>query len=171
MQAYLTRIQSYDMNLNRDAPINAFVALNPNAIVEAKHLDKQYQKTGQFKGMMHCVPVIVKDNIDTVDTSSTSGSLALLGSQPNQGAFLVQKLRNAGAIIIGKGSIDEFASGMSGRSSKSGRVGNAYDPAVNSGGSSAGVGAGVSANFAMVGIGTDNSGSIRIPATYENEHS
>ena len=85
---------------------------------------------------MHCIPVVVKDNIDTIDTPSTSGSLALLGSQPIKDAILVQKLRNAGAIIIGKGAMDEFASGMSGISSKSGRVGNAYDPNQNPGGSS-----------------------------------
>lgn len=163
---YLTRIKTYDLSLARGAPINAFVALNPNVFSEARKLDEYYAKTGHFMGPMHCIPIIVKDNIDTVDTPSTSGSLALLGSQPVTNAFLVQKLRDAGGIIIGKGAMDEFASGMDGISSKSGRVGNAYDPNQNPGGSSAGPGAAVSANFAMVGIGTDNSGSVRIPAAY-----
>ncbi len=163
---YLIRIKNYDLNLSRGAPINAFVAINPNIFSAARQLDHYYDRTGHFTGPLHCIPVIVKDNIDTIDTPSTSGSLSLLGSQPNTDAFLVQKIRAAGGIIIGKGAMDEFASGMSGMSSRSGRVGNAYDPNQTPGGSSAGPAAAVSANFAMIGIGTDNSGSVRIPAAF-----
>ncbi len=163
---YLTRIKIHNLNLERGAPINAFVALNPNVFSQAKALDHYYTSTGNFSGPMHCIPVVVKDNIDTVDTPSTSGSLAMLGSQPTKDAFLVHKLREAGALIIGKGAMDEFASGMDGISSRSGRVGNAYNPNQNPGGSSSGPGAAVSANFAMIGIGTDNSGSVRIPAAF-----
>lgn len=163
---YLKRIQTYDLSVARGAPINAFVSINPNVMTEAQQLDHYMKQNGHFKGPMHCIPVVVKDNIDTVDSPTTSGSLSMLGSQPVTDAFLVKKLKDAGAIIIGKGAMDEFASGMYGISSKSGRVGNAYDPTQNPGGSSSGPAAAVSANFAMVGIGTDNSGSVRIPAAY-----
>ena len=166
VKAYLVRIKTYDLSLSRGAPINAFVALNPNIMSEATSLDQYYQRRGHFKGPLHCIPIVVKDNIDTEDSPSTSGSLSMLGSQPTSNAFLVQKIRDAGGIIIGKGSMDEFASGMSGISSKSGRVGNAIDPNQNPGGSSAGVAAAVAANFAVAGIGTDNSGSVRIPAAF-----
>ena len=166
VSAYLNRIKQFDLSLKRGAPINAFVSLNPNALAQAAALDHYYTTNNHFKGPMHCIPVVVKDNIDTIDTPSTSGSLSMLGSQPSKNAFLVQRMKNAGAIIIGKGAMDEFASGMSGISSKSGRVGNAYNPNKNPGGSSSGPAAAVSANFAMVGIGTDNSGSVRIPAAY-----
>ncbi len=166
IKAYLDRIKTYDLSLARGAPIHAFVALNPEVLSQARQLDRYYKKHHHFVGPLHCIPVVVKDNINTVDTPSTSGSLSLLGSQPNRDAFLVQKIRSAGGLIIGKGAMDEFASGMSGISSKSGRVGNALDPNLNPGGSSAGVGAAVAANFAMVGIGTDNSGSVRIPAAF-----
>lgn len=114
---------------------------------------------------LFCIPVILKDNIDSYDTTSASGSLSLLGNQPMHDAFLVDKLRRAGAIILGKGSMDEFASGISGMSGLNGRVGNAYDTSANSAGSS-GSAAAVSANFTMVAIGTDNSGSVRIPAAF-----
>lgn len=163
---YMVRIKTANLSMARGVPINAFVSLNPNVYQQARQLDRFFKQRGQFAGPMHCIPVVVKDNIDTVDTPSTSGSLAMLGSQPNRDAFLVNQLRRAGAIILGKGAMDEFASGMYGVSSKSGRVGNAYDPNANPGGSSAGVAAAVSANFAMVGIGTDNSGSVRIPAAF-----
>ena len=164
--SYLNRIKQYNLSLSHGAPINAFTALNPNVLSEAVALDKYYKLNKSFKGPMHCIPVIVKDNINTVYTPSTAGSLSMLGSQPVTNAFLVNKILSAGGIIIGKGAMDEFASGMSGISSRSGRVGNAYDSNQNPGGSSSGVGAAVSANFAMVGIGTDNSGSVRIPAAF-----
>lgn len=163
---YLTRIKTYDLDLSRGAPINAFVNINPSVLEEAQALDKTYTETGEFIGPLHCIPVIIKDNIDMIESPSSSGSLSLLGSQPVKDAVLVTQLRHAGAIILGHGTMDEFASGMSGISSRSGRVGNTYDPTQNPGGSSSGVATAVSANFAMVGIGTDNSGSVRIPAAF-----
>ena len=164
--AYFKRIKISNFSLSRGAPINAFVSLNPNALQQARKLDQYYKTYKKLIGPLHCIAVVVKDNVNTIDTPSTSGSLAMLGSQPVTNAFLVDKIKQAGGIIIGKGAMDEFASGMSGISSRSGRVGNAYDPNQNPGGSSGGVAAAVSANFAMVGIGTDNSGSVRIPAAY-----
>ncbi|QLZ70479.1 amidase [Legionella sp. PC1000] len=164
--AYLERIKKYNLSVKSKAPINAFSELNPSVLMYARQLDDYYKKTGQTLGPLHCIPVILKDNIDSFDTTTTSGSFALLGSQPIHDAFLVKKLRDAGAIILGKGGMDEFAWGMFGISSRSGRIGNAYDPNQNPGGSSGGPAAAVSAHFALLGIGTDNSGSVRIPSAF-----
>ena len=166
IQSYLDRIKKYNFSLTRGAPLNAFVALNPNAVRQAQALDRRFQQSNALTGSLHCIPIAVKDNIDTVDTPSTSGSLALLGSQPISNAFLVNQLRAAGGIILGKAAMDEFASGGEGISGRSGRIGNAYDPNQNSGGSSGGSAVAVSANFAVLGIGTDNSGSVRVPAAF-----
>ncbi|KGG29258.1 MULTISPECIES: amidase [unclassified Prochlorococcus] len=166
IQRHLYRIKKYNFSLKRGAPLNAFVALNPNAVRQAKALDRHFKQSNKLIGPLHCIPIAVKDNIDTVDTPSTSGSLALLGSQPISNAFLVNQLRAAGGIIIGKAAMDELASGGEGISGRSGRIGNAYDPNQNSGGSSGGSAVAVSANFAVLGIGTDNSGSVRVPAVF-----
>ncbi|MBA2367720.1 MAG: amidase [Candidatus Protochlamydia sp.] len=166
MTLYLERIKAYNLELSRGAPINAFVSINPSLFEDARRLDEYYKKNGEFIGPLHSIPVIVKDNIDTYDFPSTSGSLSMLGSQPTRDALLVKRLREAGAIIIGKGSMDEFGNGMTGISSRSGRIGNPYNPLLNPGGSSGGPAAAVNANFAIIGIGTDNSGSIRVPAAF-----
>jgi amidase len=163
---YLERIKLYNLSVSRHVPINAFTQININVIDQARKLDDTYSKTRQFTGPLHCIPVILKDNIDSYDSTSTSGTLALLGNQPQYDAFLVTKLREAGAIILGKGGMDDLASGMFGISSRSGRIGNAYNSEKSPGGSSAGPAAAVSANFSMIGIGTDNSGSVRIPAAF-----
>ncbi|HAT1596471.1 TPA: amidase [Legionella pneumophila] len=164
--AYIDRIKKYNLSAKKFAPINAWSEINPSAIVQAQQLDASFKNTGQLSGPLHCIPIILKDNIDSFDTTTTSGSYALLGSQPVRDAFLVGKLRKAGAIILGKGGMDEFAWGMIGISSRSGRIGNAFNPNKNPGGSSGGSAAAVSASFALLGIGTDNSGSVRIPAAF-----
>ncbi|MCL9682591.1 amidase [Legionella maioricensis] len=163
---YLERIKKYNLSVNSSAPINAWSEINPSVLTQAQQLDAYFKKSGQISGPLHCIPVILKDNINSFDTTTTSGSYALLGSQPIHDAFLVEKLRNAGAIILGKGGMDEFAWGMFGISSRNGRIGNAYDPSKNPGGSSGGPAAAVSASFALLGIGTDNSGSVRIPSAF-----
>ncbi|PWY54023.1 amidase [Legionella qingyii] len=163
---YIERIKKYNLSAKNHAPINAWSEINPSVIVQAQQLDASFKNTGQLLGPLHCIPIILKDNIDSFDTTTSSGSYALLGSQPIRDAFLVKKLRNAGAIILGKGGMDEFAWGIIGISSRSGRIGNAFDPNKNPGGSSGGPAAVVSASFALLGIGTDNSGSVRIPAAF-----
>lgn len=163
---YIDRIKKYNLSVKDHAPINALSELNPSALSQAHQLDTSFKRTGRISGQLHCIPIILKDNIDSFDTTTTAGSYALLGSQPVRDAFLVRKLRNAGAIILGKGGMDEFAWGMFGISSRSGRIGNAYDPGKNPGGSSGGSAAAVSASFALLGIGTDNSGSVRIPVAF-----
>lgn len=164
--AYIERIKKYNLSARSAAPINAWTELNPSVLVEAQQLDAAFKQSGKLTGALHCIPVILKDNIDSFDTTTTSGSYALLGSQPVRDAFLVSNLRKAGAIILGKGGMDEFAWGMIGISSRSGRMGNAFNPNKNPGGSSGGPAAAVSASFAVLGIGTDNSGSVRIPAAF-----
>lgn len=164
--AYLSRIKKYNLSIRKKAPINAIAEINPSVLNEAQYIDEVYSKTKKLIGPLHCIPVLLKDNIDSFDTATTSGSFALIGNQPTKDAFLVSRLRKAGAVILGKGGMDEFAWGMSGISSRSGRIGNAYDPRKSPGGSSGGPAAGVSANFALIGIGTDNSGSVRIPAAF-----
>ncbi|MHA3147383.1 amidase family protein [Legionella pneumophila] len=163
---YIDRIKKYNLSTKKFAPINAWSEINPSAIVQAQQLDASFKNTGLLSGPLHCIPVILKDNIDSFDTTTTSGSYALLGSQPVRDSFLVEKLRKAGAIILGKSGMDEFAWGMIGISSRSGRIGNAFNPNKNPGGSSGGSAAAVSASFALMGIGTDNSGSVRIPAAF-----
>ncbi|MHA3122626.1 amidase [Legionella pneumophila] len=163
---YIDRIKKYNLSTKKFAPINAWSEINTSAIVQAQQLDASFKNTGLLSGPLHCIPVILKDNIDSFDTTTTSGSYALLGSQPVRDSFLVEKLRKAGAIILGKSGMDEFAWGMIGISSRSGRIGNAFNPNKNPGGSSGGSAAAVSASFALLGIGTDNSGSVRIPAAF-----
>jgi amidase len=163
---YLEHIQTYNLDASRGAPINAFVAITPSVLKDAEKLDQHFSSTQSLIGPLHCVPVVLKDNIDTYDSPSSVGTLALLDSQPNKDAFLVRQLRHAGAIILGKTTMDELGNGMIGISGRSGRTGNAYDPMQSPGGSSAGSAAAVAANFAVVGIGSDNSGSVRIPAAF-----
>lgn len=165
INAYLDRIKRYDLSIGNNPPINAITEINPSVINQARLLDKIFLDTNSLKPL-HCVPILLKDNIDSYDSTTTSGSFSLLGNQPIQDAFLVSKLRKAGAIILGHGSMDEFAFGMYGISSRNGRTGNAFDAFKNPGGSSAGEAVAVSANFVVVGIGTDNSGSVRIPAAF-----
>lgn len=166
INSYLDRIKKYNLSVQNAPPLNAFTEINRSVLNAARQLDNHHAKTDKLIGPLHCIPVVLKDNIDSYDTTTTSGSLSLLGTQPTQDAFLVGQLRKAGAIILGKGTMDEFAWGLQGLSSRSGKTGNAYNSSKNAGGSSAGTAVAVSANFTLVGIGTDNSGSVRIPAAF-----
>jgi len=166
VSAQIARIKKYNLAVYDKPPLNAITQINPSALDEARQLDAAFAKSKKLSGPLHCVTAILKDNIDTFDTNTSAGSYALLGNQPVQDAFLVAQLRKAGAIIIAKGGMDEFAGGMFGTSSRNGRIGNAYDTSQNPGGSSGGSAVGVSADFALIGIGTDNSGSVRIPAVF-----
>ncbi|MFD1038926.1 amidase family protein [Virgibacillus byunsanensis] len=151
--------------------INAIVEINPDALHIAKALDEERSQKGS-RGALHGIPILLKDNIGTGDkTHTTAGSLALKNNYAKEDAFLVKKLRGAGAVILGKANLTEWANFMTegmpnGYSSLGGQVLNPYGPGKHDvGGSSAGSAAGVAANFAAGGIGTETSGSILSPAS------
>ena len=165
IRAVVDDIARRDLDTSEGPPLNAFLTINPNAVAQAEALDRQ-AAAGEARGPLFCVPVAVKDNFDTYDMPATVGSLALMGNQPPRDAPFVARLRKAGAIIVGKTNMDEFAMGIRGLSGAGGRVGNAYDTEQSAGGSSAGSGAAVGAGFVPFALGTDNCGSLRIPAVY-----
>lgn len=161
VEKYLARIRAYD----QDGPrLNAMIALNPHALEEADALDAE-RLAGRVRGPLHGIPIVVKDNYATVDMPTTAGSLALSGFQTGRDAFMVKRLKDAGAVVIGKTNLHELAYGITSVSSAGGQTRNPYDPSRNPGGSSGGTGAAVAASFAAAGIGTDTCGSIRNPAS------
>ena len=161
VEAYLKRIEAYD---KKGPAINAIIQLNPKALEEADRLDAAFKKSG-LTGPLHGIPVLVKDAIATVDVPTTGGSLSLQGFVPRHEATIVSKLKQAGAIILGKTNLDEFTFGTRGISSLGGQTLNPYDRSRNPAGSSGGSGAAVSANFAMAALGTDTGSSIRFPSS------
>lgn len=159
-RAYLARIAAYD---RRGPALNAMVWLNPNAISEAEASDRERATRGP-RGPLHGIPVVLKDNYDTHDLPTSAGSLALASNIAPDDAFQVARLREAGAVILGKSNMHELASGITTIGSIGGQTLNPYDLTRNPGGSSGGTGAAVAASFAAVGWGSDTCGSIRIPA-------
>ena len=162
VDAYLARIAAYD---HSGPMINAMIRLNPRARAEAAALDGE-RKAGHVRGPLHGIPVILKDNYDTKDMATSAGSLALANHHPTQDAFVVQKLREAGAVILGKANMHELAAGVTSISSFGGQSRNPYDISRCPGGSSGGTGAAVAASFGALGWGSDTCGSIRIPSAF-----
>ena len=155
VNAYLKRIATYDQSTR----LNAIVILNPNAKAVAKKLDEEFTRTGKLRPL-HGIPVIVKDNYDTRDLQPTGGSLALKGSIPPDDAYQVRKLREAGAIVLAKSNMAEWAfSPMHTESSTAGTTRNPYNPDYVPAGSSGGTAAAVAANFVTIGLGTDTGNS------------
>ena len=154
---YLERIKKYNDQYN------ALITINENAIKEAKELDEERQN-GNIKSAIHGIPIIVKDNIDVLGTATTAGSKALSDNYPNEDALVIQKLKDAGAIIIAKANMSKFAFYASSSSSDYGTVKNAYNLAYSSYGSSGGSAVSVALNFAPIAIGTDTNASVRLPA-------
>src|SRR6204780_4296196 len=165
VQAYLDRIRACDQ---AGPKLNVVIFLNPRALEEAAALDEHFRKTGKFVGPLHGIPVLLKDNVNTKDMPTTGGSLSLAGYTPATDAAITQKLRSAGAIILAKVNLHEFAIWGETVSSIRGQTLNPYDLTRTPGGSSGGTGAGLAANFAVVGIGTDTVNSIRSPASANN---
>lgn len=163
-QLYLNRIEAYD---EQGPSLNAIITINPNALQTAAELDKERETTGP-RSPLHGIPVLLKDNYDTFDMPTTNGSLSFEGSIPPNDAFQTQKLRDAGAIILGKTNMHEFARGVTTISSLGGQTLNPYDTTRIPGGSSGGTGAAIAANFATLGTGTDTAISIRGPASINN---
>lgn len=163
-QLYLNRISAYDKA--GDKPLNSIILPNPSALETARALDLERQSTGP-RSPLHGMPIIVKDNYNTFDLPTTAGSLSLAGSIPAADAFQVQKLRDAGAIVLAKSNMAEFAfSPQMTVSSILGTTRNAYDLDRVPAGSSGGTAASVAANFGTVGLGTDTGNSIRGPSSH-----
>jgi len=161
---YLDRIAELD----QPTGLNSMVVLNPNALKRARELDEEYKSTGQLR-RLHGVPVIVKDNYDTHDLQTAAGSLAMKGSLPPDDAYQVRKLRKAGAVVLGKSNMAEWAfSPFQTVSSIAGTTRNPYDLYRVPAGSSGGTAAAVAANLGMIGLGTDTGNSIRGPSGHCN---
>ncbi|MCB1121453.1 MAG: glutamyl-tRNA amidotransferase, partial [Verrucomicrobiae bacterium] len=161
---YLDRIEAFDKQGPR---INAVITLNDHALQTARALDKERKAKGP-RGPLHGIPVVLKDNIDTFDLPTTGGCSLLAGSIPPDDAFIVKRLREAGAIILFKANMAEFASSggaPEGFSSMGGQTRNPYDPTRGPSGSSGGPGAALAAAFAQTGLGTDTSSSVRAPCS------
>jgi Asp-tRNA(Asn)/Glu-tRNA(Gln) amidotransferase A subunit family amidase len=164
VDAFLARIAAYDQ---QGPQLNAIATLNPRAREAASALDAERAARGA-RGPLHGIPVLVKDNYETVEMPTAAGSIALAGSHPRRDAFQVQRLKAAGAVILGKTNMHELAAGITTVGSRFGQTKNPYDLDRNPGGSSGGTGAAVAASFAAAGMGSDTCGSIRIPAANNN---
>ena len=161
VQLYLDRIAAYD----DDGPrLNSLITVNPRALDTARALDEERVSSGP-RSALHCIPVALKDNIDTDDMPTTNGSVILKDAIPLDDAYITRVLREAGALVLAKASLGEFAGGNS-YNSVDGQVVNPYHASRRAGGSSSGSGVAVAANFAVVAVGTDTSTSVRQPASF-----
>lgn len=164
VEGYLARIEAYDQ---QGPKLNSVVTRNPNALAEAEVLDRKFAEGG-LTGPLHGIPVMLKDNCDTADMPTTGGSASLAGVVPPDDAFITQRFRQAGAVILAKVNLHEFAIWGETVSSILGQTLNPYDLTRTPGGSSGGTGAAIAANMGLVGIGTDTINSIRSPASANN---
>jgi Asp-tRNA(Asn)/Glu-tRNA(Gln) amidotransferase A subunit family amidase len=162
VRACLARIEAYD---RRGPALRALLTVNPRALEEAQRLDALIRAQPGAVGPLHGIPVILKDNFDTRDLPTTGGSVAMRESRPGRDAFTVERLRAAGALVLAKSNLQEFARGGISISSLGGQTLNPYDLTRTPGGSSGGTGAAIAANFALAGTGSDTGQSIRSPAS------
>ena len=161
VETCLNRIEAYDQY---GPKLNAVLRVNPRALQLATERDETLRRQGMI-GPLHGIPILLKDNIETADMKTTAGAVCLKEHQPAQDAFLVRKLKDAGAIILAKVNLHEFAVWGETVSSLGGQTLNPYDLSRTPGGSSGGTGAGVAAGFGVAGIGTDTVNSVRSPAS------
>lgn len=164
IDAHLQRIAAFD---KKGPSLNAILTPNPGALARADELDKAIGNSG-VAGPLHCVPIVLKDNYNTADLPTTDGSASLAGMQPTKDAFVVAKLRQAGAIVLAKTNMHEFAVSGTTVSSLGGQTLNPYDLTRTPGGSSGGTGVALAASFAVLGTGSDTVNSIRSPASANN---
>lgn len=164
VEYYLKRIDAYDQ---KGPALNSLILVNPKAMQEADALDAMLQKGG-LVGPLHGIPIILKDNVETFDMATTAGSLSLAGFVPRDDAYIVKKMRKAGALILAKSNLHEFAVWGETISSILGQTLNPYDLTRTPGGSSGGTGAAIAANLGLVGIGTDTINSVRSPCSANN---
>jgi amidase len=165
-QAYLDRIAKLD---KAGPALNSVIELNPKALEDADALDAE-RKAGKLRGPLHGIPVLIKDNVDVAGMVNSAGSLALADNRPQQDAFMAARLRAAGAVILGKTNLSEWANfrstrSSSGWSSRGGQTKNPYALDRNPCGSSSGTGTAIAASLAAVGVGTETDGSIICPAS------
>ena len=161
VQMYLDRIAAYD----DDGPLlNSIITVNPRALEVARELEAERVERGP-RGSMHCIPVLLKDNIDTADMPTTNGTVILRDAMAPDDAYVARALRDAGALILGKASLGEFAGGNS-YNSVDGRTVNPYHLLRSAGGSSSGSAVAVAANLTVVSVGSDTSTSVRGPASF-----
>ena len=165
VEAHLARIAAYD---KKGPYLNSIISLNPKALEEADKLDAAFKATGKLSGPLHGIPVLVKDCIDAAGMPMTAGFQGWKNYYPPSDAPLVAKIKAAGGIILGKASLSEFTNGGGDNinSVLPGFARNPYNTAYATGGSSGGTGASIAASFAMVGIGTDTGGSVRMPSAH-----
>lgn len=164
VEAYLRRIAAYDQ---AGPMLNSIVLLNPRALADADELDRE-RRNRRIRGPLHGIPILVKDNFDVAGMPTSGGTLALATLQATRDAFVVARLRRAGAVILGKTTMHELALGVTTVSSLTGNTRNPYDIRRSPGGSSGGSAAAVAASFAAAAMGTDTCGSIREPAAAQN---
>lgn len=161
VQDCLDHIAAYD----RQGPcLNAVTRINQTALTQAKQLD-QLARQGELAGPLHGIPVLLKDNVDEAGIPNTAGSICLSGNIPDDDATIIRRIKHAGAIVIARANLHEFAIWGETASSFLGQTLNPYDLTRTPGGSSGGTGAGVAAGYAMAGIGTDTVNSVRSPAS------
>jgi Asp-tRNA(Asn)/Glu-tRNA(Gln) amidotransferase A subunit family amidase len=165
VDAYLARIEAYD---KQGPALNAIVAANPNVRAEADAMDARYRQSGPV-GSLHCIPVIVKDNFDTIGLQTAAGSLSLEGFEPDRDAFQVRRIKEAGALVLAKSNMAEFAFSPyeTVNSILPGYTRNPYRLDRVTAGSSGGTAAAVAASFGAVGLGTDTGNSIRGPSSHQ----
>lgn len=161
VQAYLERIEKYDL---QGPAIRSVIQVNPEALRRARALDALFQEHG-LTGPLHGIPVLIKDNVETSFMPTTAGSKALEGFMPKEDGWIVKRLHAAGAIVLAKVNLHEFAVWGETVSSILGQTLNPYDLTRTPGGSSGGTGAAIAANFGVIGIGTDTVNSVRSPAS------
>jgi amidase len=161
-RAYLDRIEAYNL---RGPALRAVLTVHPRAMEIAAEMDRAYAANPSTIGPLHCVPIVLKDNFNTADMPTTAGNVSMKSSRPKADAFTVDKIRKAGALILGKTNLQEFARGGLSISSLGGQVLNPYDLTRTPGGSSGGTGAAVAANLALIGTGSDTGQSIRSPSS------
>ena len=165
VRAYLNRIAAYD---HQGPALNSIITINPKALEAAAEMDRLNAANRSALKPLYCIPVILKDNYDTADMPTTGGSLTLAESIPPRDAFVVKKLREAGALILAKANLTELARGGTTVSSLGGQTRNPYDLTRTPGGSSGGTGAAIAASFGIAGTGSDTGQSVRSPASAQS---
>jgi Asp-tRNA(Asn)/Glu-tRNA(Gln) amidotransferase A subunit family amidase len=161
IRAHLARIDAFD---KRGPAINAIVEINDNALDDARTLDRRFVREGPV-GPLHGVPVVLKDNFEARSTAVTGGARALAAHRPERDAFVVRRLREAGAVVLAKANLHELALGGTTASSLGGQTLNPYDLSRTPGGSSGGTGAAIASSYCVAGLGSDTVNSIRSPAS------